>query len=151
MGWQVAEMAMKNRVRSAAGGLGVGLWGLIAVGTLIHYAGQHTTGTNVEALVGASPSDSVESSSSMKTVTGKVRVVDSGTLLLEVSRSPVLQGSAFATNYSFELRDTTIERKVGKNAPGPIARGDIVEVLYTESDGQLIARMIIDLDPAAKR
>ncbi len=134
-------------MRSAVGGLGVTLLGLIAVGVLIHYAGRHTSGTKVEALSGAPQGDSVETSSSVKTVTGKVGVVESGRLLLEVRRSPALQGSGFAKSYFFELRETTIERGGEKSAPKRIERGDIVEVLYTERKGHLTAKVIIDPVP----
>ncbi len=139
---------MENRVLRVVGGLGVALWGFIAVGTVIRHAGRDTSGTNVEALSGPLQNDGVQPSSSVKTVTGKVMFVDSGRLLLEVRRSPVLQAVESAKSYSFELRETTVERGGEKSAPKRIERGDIVEVMYTELKGHLAAKVIIDPVPA---
>lgn len=144
-------MVTGNRLLGALGGLAVALWGFIAVGTVIRYAGRDTSGTNVGALSGAPQSDGVQPGSSVKTVTGKVMFIESGRLLLEVRRSPVLQGVESAEGYFFELRETTVEPGGEKSAPKRIERGDIVEVLYTEWKGHLIAKVIIDPVPVGKR
>lgn len=138
-------------MRSAVGALGVALWGLIAVGTLIRYASGDRSGMDVKGLSGASHSDNVETGSSVKVVTGKVKAVENGRLVLEIQKSPLVQGSESAKRYSFELRDATIRLGGERTGPERIGRGQIVEVLYTAWKGRLIAKMVIDPAPSGKR
>ena len=72
----------------------------------------------------------------MKTVTGKVRSVDTATLVVQVS------GKA-PKEYAFALAGSTIKVGGKEGTSTDLKQGDVVRVSYTDADGRLTAKTVI--------
>lgn len=80
----------------------------------------------------------------MKTVTGKVRSVDTATLVVQVS------GKA-PKEYAFALAGSTIKVGGKEGTSTDLKGGDAVQVSYVEADGRLIAKTVTAKAPKAQR
>lgn len=106
------------------------VWGVMGVVSVVQYAARN----------------------SAERLTGFVRSVDGTDLVLAVSRSPVLRAFGIASkDYVFELAGATIKIDGREGAPSALRSGDAVGVLFTESHGKLIARVVTATRGAAEK
>ena len=72
----------------------------------------------------------------VKDMRGTIKTVNDRQLVLEAPGTP-------PTDYAFDLNGCTIRRGQRQTGPSDLVGGDTVGVLYVESGGKLIARMIL--------
>jgi hypothetical protein len=126
--------------------LGILAWGLVALLTVVRYDPntRHTPATERAAL-DAHPRARDESGvAQVKDMRGTIKTVNDRQLVLEAPGTP-------PTDYAFDLNGCTIRRGQRQTGPRDLVRGDTVGVLYVESGGKLIARMILVPDAETRR
>lgn len=80
----------------------------------------------------------------VKDMRGTIKTVNDRQLVLEAPGTP-------PTDYAFDLNGCTIRRGQRQTGPSDLVGGDTVSVLYVESGGKLIARMILVPDAETRR
>jgi hypothetical protein len=80
----------------------------------------------------------------VKDMRGTIKTANDRQLVLEAPGTP-------PTDYAFDLNGCTIRRGRRQTGPSDLVRGDTVGVLYVESGGKLIARMILVPDAETRR
>jgi hypothetical protein len=120
-----------SRRRTALSILCLGSIVLLAVA---QYARSTPGGALVPRASPQSPRELV--SADVKVVRGTIKAVNGRSLLLQASGTP-------STDYTFDLSHSIVRRGGKDSATGDLVGGDTVGVLYVESPGGLIARMIL--------
>lgn len=126
--------------------LGILAWGLVAVLTVVrHEPNTRFTPAIERAALDAHPRTRGESGvAQIKDMRGTIKTVNDTQLVLEAPGTP-------PTDYALDLNGCTIRRGRRQTSPSDLVRGDTVGVLYVESGGKLIARMILLPDVEARR
>jgi hypothetical protein len=126
--------------------LGILAWGLVALLTVVRYD-RNTRYTPVTqgAALDAHPRTRGESVvAQVKDMRGTIKTVNDRQLVLEAPGTP-------STDYAFDLNGCTIRRGQRQTGPSDLVGGDTVSVLYVESGGKLLARMILVPDAETRR
>ena len=122
------------------------LWGVMGVVSVVQYGARHSAERDFRssrAVSSGQPHKGSREGAEVRLVTGFVKSVNGTSLVLEVPRSPVLQAAGITSkDYAFELAGATIKIDGREGAPSDLRRSDVVGVLYTESDGKLIAKVV---------
>jgi hypothetical protein len=126
--------------------LGILAWGLVALLTVVrHEPNTRFTPAIERAALDAHPKTRGESDvAQVKDMRGTIKTVNNRQLVLEAPGTP-------STDYAFDLNDCTIRRGQRQTSSSDLVRGDTVGVLYVESGGKLIARMILLPDAETRR
>ena len=118
--------------------LGILAWGLVALLTVVrHDPNTRFTPATERAALAPHPRTHGESGGAqVKDMRGTIKTVNDRQLVLEAPGTP-------PTDYAFDLNGCTIRRGQRQTGPSDLVGGDTVGVLYVESGGKLIARMIL--------
>jgi hypothetical protein len=122
--------------RTAA--LGILIWAVVAgltVGRYAHYAREIPAPEAVTADARAKQPGAL-AIPDIKVVRGTIKAVSNKRIVLQTYGMP-------PTNYAFGLSDTIIRRGGNASSSSDLVEGETVGVLYVESDGRAIARMIL--------
>lgn len=120
-----------SRRRTALGMLCLGSVALLAVA---QYARTTPGGAMVPRASAQPPRELV--SADVKVVRGTIKALNGRRLLLQASGPP-------STDYMFDLTQSLVRRGGKDAATGDLVGGDPVGVLYVESPGGLVAKMIL--------
>jgi hypothetical protein len=126
--------------------LGILAWGLVALLTVVrHDRNTRYTPVTQGAALDAHPGTRGESGvAQVKAMRGTIKTVNDRQLVLEAPGTP-------PTDYAFDLNGCTIRRGQRQIGPSDLVGGDTAGVLYVESGGKLIARMILVPDAETRR
>lgn len=126
--------------------LGILAWGLFAVLTVVRSERNTRFTPAIERVaLDAHPRTRGESGvAQVKAMRGTIKTVNDRELVLEAPGTP-------PTDYAFDLNGCTIRRGQRQTSPSDLVRGGTVGVLYVESGGKLIAKMILLPDAETRR
>lgn len=146
MGWYQVQGSRGDRGPQESRGLSVGgriavfgmlIWAVVTADTSVRYAHYAREGPAPEAAItDARVKPGALAVSGIKVVRGAIRAVSEKRIVLQT------YGTAPA-DYAFGLSDTIIRRDGKASSSGDLVEGETVGVLYVESDGMAIARMIL--------
>lgn len=116
-------------------GLGILLWGVVALLTVIQYA-RNVPAPQAVLSDACSERSGEFAAAEIRVVRGTIKTVTSTRLVLETCDKT-------AATYTFDLSTSIVRRGNTDTTAADLLRGETVGVLYIESGGTLTARMIL--------